>query len=217
MPDLRMCTAALGWLCCGPMGLLGAMSTAAAHAQHAAWGARGPVDISSLDGLTIFLILAVIAAFAGLIVYRTPTKPFGGSHEDRTFWRSLAKPGERYLGVLYEDADQYAARRYTVRRIRVTLKHRDPAWDEIVHHEDTFHNDVGLFQRIDRAAALACWLETAEARRLPAVYRRKGKLQALSPDQLQAALSDPAAFSAAFLEYLLNGKPLPEGKIEDPT
>ena len=209
---------AVGWACSFSAMVL---DVPAAHAQRSPGPMQSPFDYSDLDGPTIVLVLVVMGALAGLIVYLTPSKRSGASEADQAFWQGLSQAGESYLGVLYEDAGVHntgwTANWYNVRRITVTLKHKDRARDATVHNEDMVHFVWDLFPRIDRAAALARWLETAEARGLPAVYRRKGKLQALSPDQLQAALSDPAAFSAVFLKHLLLGKPLPEGKIEDPT
>ncbi|MGI9384049.1 MAG: hypothetical protein ACR2PO_12920, partial [Methyloligellaceae bacterium] len=178
-----------------------AWGVSAAFVNVPAAHARQPVDFSELGPLTIISVLAVIAALVGLMVHLTPTKRSGVSDEAQAFWRGLSRPGESYLGVLYDDAELHWARWYAVRRIRVTLKHRDPARDEIIHHEDTVHSGFSLFPRIDRAAALACWLETAHVRGLPAVYRRKGMLHTLPPDQVQAACSDPEAFSVAFLKH----------------
>ena len=219
MPSPRICTVARDWLRRCLLGTVWTLSAtlAGVPAARAQLGSRHPFNYSNLDAIDIALVLAVIGALAGLIVYFTPTKRIGVPDGDHRFWHELQGQGGPFLGVLYEDAGvhntSWVINWYNVRRISVTLKHEDPALDESIYSEDKVQTFWDLFQRIDRAAALACWLETAQRRGLPAVYRQKGELQVLTPNQMQAALSDPAAFSAAFLKHLLRGKPLPEGRI----
>ena len=113
--------------------------------------------------------------------------------QDRdAFWEQMPSNTDGYKGVLFDDellgARWFGMGPYFAQRIRVELKNDDPSKSEELFHNKEQPNTVK--PKLSEEA-LALWIRTAKARKLPAIYTTQSRIFVLPAGYYAEAEADP--------------------------
>lgn len=173
------------------------------------------------------LVIAVLATAVFLVLaIKYQRTPLLGeqARRDRAFFAALPRPQGWFVAALYSDETIGTwGRRYGrawapkpnagagfffgVRRLSVTLKHRQPGRDRQVFRA---MENPNTHRVEDSITAFSRWIEAARQHDVPAVYRSGKQLHILSPKQMEEVERDPVAFLEKLQEHIRKGEAVPE-------
>ena len=156
-------------------------------------------------GIVIFILVG------GLLLRRALPSISEVTQDRDAFWEKMPSNTDGYKGVLFDDellgARWFGMGPYFAQRIRVELKNDDPSKSEELFHNKEQPNTVK--PKLSEEA-LALWIRTAKARKLPAIYTTQSRIFVLPTRYYAEAEADPKAFLKKLKPYAFKGKPLPE-------